>query len=241
MSPQMSPITFARIAGALYITIAVAGAFSIGYLPSVIIAPGDAAATVDNLLNNQGLFRLGILADVIVLLAEIALTAMLYVMFRSVSRTLSLVAAFARLAMILVMGTNLQLNLVPLLLLTGGGTADAFATQQAQAIVLLVFEIQALGVYVWGIFFSLHLFALGILMIRSGFFPRVLGAMIQVGSFAYLLDALTQITGTGGTVVSAIVIGLLVIVTVAELTFAFWLLIRGPNISSWNKLNPIAA
>ena len=241
MSPQMSPITFARIAGALYITIAVAGAFSIGYLPSVIIAPGDAAATVDNLLNNQGLFRLGILADVIVLLAEIALTAMLYVMFRSVSRTLSLVAAFARLAMILVMGTNLQLNLVPLLLLTGGGTADAFATQQAQAIVLLVFEIQALGVYVWGIFFSLHLFALGILMIRSGFFPRALGAMILFGSFAYLLEGLTKITDTGGPVASVLVVGLLVIVTLAELTFAFWLLIRGPNISAWNKLNPIAA
>ena len=241
MLPQMSPITFARIAGALYLTIAVAGSFSIGYLPSVIIAPGDAAATAEHLLNTQSLFRLGILADVIVLLAEIALTAMLYVMFRSVSRTLSLVAAFARLGMIVVMGINLLINLVPLLLLTGGGTAVAIAPQQAQATISLIFEIHALGVYVWGIFFSLHLFALGVLMVRSGFFPRVLGAMILFGSFAYLLDALTQITGTGGTVVSAIVIGLLAIVTVAELTFAFWLLIRGPNISAWNKLNPIAA
>lgn len=240
MSPDFSPISFARVAGSLYLLIAVAGGFSIGYVPTVINVAGDAAATAENLLNNPGLFRLSVLADVILILAEIVLTAMLYVLFRPVDHTLSLVAAFARLAMIVVIGVNLLINLVPLLLLSSGGMT-AFDQQQVQTVALLVFDIHALGVYVWGILFSLHLFVIGILIIRSGIFPHVLGWMILVGSFGYLLEGVSKITGTGSAALSAMVIGLLTIVTIAELSFAFWLLIRGLNVSAWKNLTPIAA
>jgi hypothetical protein len=46
-------------------------------------------------------------SDSLVFLIEIVLCVLLYVLLRPVSRTLSLVAAFARLAMTVVMGVNL--------------------------------------------------------------------------------------------------------------------------------------
>lgn len=75
----------ARLAGILYLLIAVLAPFSILYIPSMLIVPGDAATTASNILASEGLFRLGIVADSVVVLLEIALIAVLYVLLRPVS------------------------------------------------------------------------------------------------------------------------------------------------------------
>ena len=103
----------ARIAGALYLTIAVCGGFSIGYVPSQIVMAGDVSSTAANLIDQLGLFRLGVLADSAVILLEIAITVILYQMFRTTSPRLSLIAMVSRLGMIVVMGINLLLWVMP--------------------------------------------------------------------------------------------------------------------------------
>ena len=85
----MATQSYARTAGLLYLIIAVFGAFAIGYVPSIIIETGDAATTANNLLANKALFNMGIFGDIVVLLVEVVLTAMLYVLFKPVSHTLS--------------------------------------------------------------------------------------------------------------------------------------------------------
>ena len=87
----------ARIAGALYLIIAVCGGFSIGYVPSQIVMAGDASSTAANLIDQLGLFRLGVIADSAVILLEIAITVILYQMFRTTSPRLSLIAMVSRL------------------------------------------------------------------------------------------------------------------------------------------------
>src|SRR5215210_3242521 len=93
----------ARLAGVLYLLIAVLAPFSILYIPSMLIVPGDAATTASNILASDGLFRLGIVGDSVVILLEIALIAVLYVLLRPVNKMLALVVTFARLAMTIVM------------------------------------------------------------------------------------------------------------------------------------------
>jgi len=61
----------ARVAGILYLLIAVFAPFSMVYVPSMLIVPGDAATTASNVLASEGLFRLGIASDSIVFLIEI--------------------------------------------------------------------------------------------------------------------------------------------------------------------------
>jgi Domain of unknown function (DUF4386) len=226
-SPSISTQSYARTAGFLYLLIAVAGGFSIGYVPSVIIQTGDAAATATNLAANIGLFRLGLLGDIVVLLAEVVLTAMLYVMFRPVSPTLSLVAAWSRLAMVMVMAVNLVINAMPMLLLNGSAVAGPGEAGQLQAIAMLFFDAHQVGIYVWQLFFAMHLLALGYMIVRSSLFPRLLGWMMMVGSFGYLIQGLAEITDSQNASLSVLYIALLVVVTVGELAFALWLLIRG--------------
>ncbi|MFT6045616.1 MAG: hypothetical protein ACI9WC_001317 [Arenicella sp.] len=228
---QTSPITYARIAGLLYLIIALFGGFSIGYVPSVVFESGDAVATAANISNHQGLYRLGIFSDIVVLLAEVVLTAILYILFKPVNQTLSLVAAFARLSMVVVMAINSLIYLMPMALLNETVSLDAFGAGQKQEIALMLLEAHQYGIYIWGILFGLHLSALGYLVIRSGYVPKILGWAMMVGSLGYLLEGLAGVTFTSNELFSMVVIGLLVVVTIGELSFAFWLLFKGITVT----------
>ena len=214
----------ARIAGALYLTIAVCGGFSIGYVPSQIIVAGDAATTAANLMDQLGLFRLGVLADSAVILLEIAITVILYQMFRTTSPRLALIAMVSRLGMIVVMGINLLLWVMPYVLLTG---SMRLSPTDGQAFAQIFFEAHALGILVWQLFFGAHLLALGWIILRSRLVPHLLGCGLFIGAFGYLIQGLVELTFTDVAALDVTIIGLLTIVTLSELGFGFWLLVRG--------------
>lgn len=230
MTLALAPKTYARTAGALYLIIAVFGAFAIAYVPSVIVVAGDGAATAANLLANQGLFGMGVFADVVVMLTEIVLSVMLFVLFKPVSPTLSLIAMVSRLTMVVVMAVNLLIHIMPLALLRGAG-----ATAEVQATALMFFEAHAYGIYVWDMFFGSHLAALGYLIFKSGYFPKLLGVAVMIGSLGYFLEGLRHVAFLDSAVLGTAVVGLLVVATLSELAFAFWLLFKGLNVSAWTK------
>lgn len=216
--------TDARNAGVLYLSIAVCGGFSIGYVPSQIVAAGDAARTAANLMDQLGLFRLGVLADSAVILLEIAITTVLYQMFHSVSPRLALIAMLSRMGMILVMGINVLLWVMPYVLLSGQvGIAPAEADSWAQ----VFFAAHALGVFVWQLFFGAHLLALGWIILRSRLVPQWLGWGLFIGAFGYLIQGLVELTFIDVAVLDYTIIGLLVVVTISELGFGVWLVVHG--------------
>ena len=126
MTADRSPRAMARLAGLRYLLIAVCSGFSFGYVRTTIIVPGDATATVSKLMASEWLFRLGIVGDAVVFLSEIVLIAILYTLLKPVSKTLSLAAAFARLAMVVMQGMNLLNYCFVLLLLSGAGYLTVF-------------------------------------------------------------------------------------------------------------------
>ena len=87
------------MAGVLYLLIAVLSIPVHFVIPAQLIVAGDAAATASKIMASAGLFRMGIGAELLLLLSEIVLTVLLYVLLKPVSKTLSLVAAVSRLAM----------------------------------------------------------------------------------------------------------------------------------------------
>ena len=221
------PKSYFRTAGALYLAIAACGIFSIGYVPSVIIESGDAAATASNLAEHGLLSKLGLLADIILIWIEVVLTSMLFVMFNPINRTLSTVAMMARAGMIIVMGVNLIFSVMPMVLHLKPELLAGFETPQIQSVAMMLNQMHDLGVYAWQIFFGLHLVALGLLVIKSGIFPSLLGWMMLVGSQGYLLQAVQKFLFIDNVPFGFLIIGLLAIVTIGELSFAFYLLIRG--------------
>jgi hypothetical protein len=214
----------ARNAGALYLMIAICGGVSIGYVPSQIAVAGDATASAANLMDNLGLFRLGVLADSAVILLEIAITVILYQMFHAVSPRLALIAMLSRLGMIVVMGFNLLLWVMPYVLLFQPMGVEAPNTE---AFAQVFFEAHAFGIFVWQLFFGAHLLALGWIILRSQLVPHLLGWGLFIGAFGYLIQGLVELTFTDVAALDISIIGLLVIVTLSELGFGIWLLVRG--------------
>ncbi len=76
----------ARIAGAIYASMVVTGPFSLIYVPNKLIVRGDAAATADNILAHETMFRLSILADLVGQVIFICLAIALYRLLSSVNK-----------------------------------------------------------------------------------------------------------------------------------------------------------
>ena len=217
----------ARTAGALYLAIAVCGGFSIGFVPMQIVA-ADASTSSANLLANQGLFKLGIVAGSLVILLELALAAILYQMFRHVGPKMAMAALISRAGMITVMGINILLWVMPYILLTRDTGWD---TAQRHALVQMFFDAHATGVFVWQLFFGAHLLALGWLTMKSDVVPQILGRGLFIGAFGYLLQGIVELTFTNVAALDYTYVALLVIVTISEIGFGLWLLIRGGRTS----------
>src|SRR6059058_4039709 len=77
----------ARIAGAIYLTMVFTAPFSLLYVPGKLIVRGNAAATADNILAHETMFRLSIFGDLIGHIIFICLAVALYRLLGSVNKT----------------------------------------------------------------------------------------------------------------------------------------------------------
>src|SRR6267378_3582466 len=80
----------ARIAGAIYLSLVLVAPFSMLYVPGKLIVRGNAAATADNILAHETMFRLSIFGDLIGHVIFICLAIALYRLLSSVNKTWAL-------------------------------------------------------------------------------------------------------------------------------------------------------
>jgi hypothetical protein len=230
---ETSPIVYARLAGFLVILTVFLGPFSQLYVPSTLIVPGDAAATADHIRASGWVLRLGIVSDSLIFLIEIVVTVLLYVLLRPVSRVLSLVLAFARLATAIIQGINLLPYFIALLLLSGAGYLTVFEPAQSDALALLFLNAHQYVVYIWEIFLGLHLLVLSYLVFKSGYFPRILGVLLVLPALGYLIHGYGSFLFPNYEEIFAGVVG--VSAVIGELPFFLWLLIKGVNVQRYNE------
>jgi hypothetical protein len=226
--------TYSKIAGLLYLIIAIIGGFSIGYMPSEIVAEGNAVLTFQNLLDHQELFRLGIAGDIAVMVLEILLTAMLYQLFKSTSIKGMTIATYSRLAMAIIMGMNLINYMIPAIIMTQPEYLSSFGAAQLESLTLLFFKAHKYGELAWQIFFAVHLFTLGLVIRKSVKTPKWMGVLMLLGGIGYAGDSFIQFTLMNSEMLYILFSSLLVLAVIAEFWFAFWLLIKGMKHSATN-------
>src|SRR5437016_152815 len=95
----ISPSKAARIAGLLYLVAMATGLFAEFYVhfPTSLIVSGDAAKTAGNILANERLYRIGIANNIITFAIDVVLIWALFVLLRTINRSLALLAVFFRL------------------------------------------------------------------------------------------------------------------------------------------------
>ena len=220
---------YARLAGVFYLTIAMAGGVSIAYVPAQIFVIGDPLQSLNNITTQRGLFYLGLLGDTVMMVCEVMLTAMLFFMFRAVNPTLALAAALARFAMVGVMAAMLFFHAATLALAEPTGALATLGDAHRAGLAALSIGMHDAGVGIWQIFFALHLLILGWLVLCSGQYPAVLGVAMMLGAWGYVFDTVHVHVMPGAQWMEYPKIGLLIVVTLAEIGFALWLILRGPR------------
>ncbi len=221
--------SYARFAGALYLSVAFIGPFSILYVPSQINVAGDAAATMANLVTHRGLYMAGLAGDAAIMLIELALAVMLYFMFKPVNATGAAIAGLSRFMETAVMAVMLLLSAAALGFADPASAPMGFDEAQRAGMTGMMLHLHDAGVWVWQVFFALHLAVLGQLIVRSGLYPRLIGWAMSLGGIGYLLDSLHKFALPEADLLGMITGVFLAVVSLAEISFALWLLIRGPR------------
>ncbi|MEZ4865560.1 MAG: DUF4386 domain-containing protein [Caldilineaceae bacterium] len=217
----------ARVAGVLYLVITVAAIVAHFYVPDKLIVPGDAATTASNIMASEGLFRTAIGSELVVLLSEVVLSVILYRLFSAVNQTVALFAAVSRLTMTTIHGINLLNYFFVLVLLRGADTFAALGTEQVHALVALFLEAHHYGFTIGIAFLTIHVFALGYLIVKSGYVPRVLGILFIGAGFGYLIDSFALLLTTTYTTTPVFIA---LPIALAEIAFPLWLLVMGVNV-----------
>jgi hypothetical protein len=213
-------LRYARIAGLLYLIIIVCGISSELFVRTALVVPDDAAATAANILAAPGLFRAGFGLDSLMLFSDVAVALLLYFLLASVSRPLAATAAAFRLIQAAVLAANLLLYYGAIMVLEGSG----FETASRHDLAALLLQMHTHGYDLGLLFFAFSNFILGYLVVRSGYFPTLLGYGLGAAALVYLVGSFIRFLIPGMT---AMVEPLYFIPFVAELAFALWLVIKG--------------
>jgi hypothetical protein len=208
----------ARIAGLLYLIVAVCGGFSELYVRAGVKVAGDAAATADNIAASATLFRIGALTDLVNIVCFLVLALVLYGLLKPVgARAAQAMLAFNAVS-VAVMTANMVNHLAAL----------KAATSQDDALAMLFLDLHATGYLVAGTFFGLWLLPLGYLLVSSGSAPRRLGVLVMVGAFGYVADLVTRVLfPTVGETLGPV---LVLPSALAEVSLILWLLVKGLDV-----------
>jgi hypothetical protein len=208
---SMSPRQAAIWAGASLLLMAALAGFAYGYMLQGL-DPAHMPA-------REGLFRLGLLAWLMIAVLDMLAAWALYEYFRETHRPFSLLAAWLRLLYTALLGAALA-QLAAVLPAMAAGLDTAYLSAQLGA-----FE------QTWGlglIIFGLHLLVLGGLARRSPAVPGWLAWLLLAAGLSYLLAHTGKLLLPAYETETALLEQVLALPTAAgELALAGWLLVKG--------------
>ncbi len=209
---------FAIRAGVSLLLMAVAAGFSFGHAHSQIVVLGDTNTTLQNLLMSKGLFQAEILGWCLILVLDVIAAWALYHFFKSVNKSISTLTASIRIIYSIILGMAIAqlMNIYNMLTETNQVTAQ-IVMEHFQS-----FEnIWTLGLIVFGF----HLIGLGYLALKSKL--RFWGILLIIAGLSYSLVCILKQFQSLESLATNLEMILRIPMTVGELGFAVWLLVRG--------------
>lgn len=223
-----SPRLKARLAGTLYVIVIAAGSFSLSARTGAVVH-GDAVATAHGVMAAEGMYRLGIAADLIANAAYIGVAALLYRLLKPVNRNLSLLAALFCVVALAVSAANLVNAIAPLTYLGGG--LSGLTQAQTQALAFAAIRLQGQGYNIATMFFGFYCFSIGCLVMGATFMPRVVGALMAIAGLSWLSDSFATLLAPESTAYLAPVF--LGVAAVGEVSLTVWLVLAGVKADKW--------
>ena len=228
MEPNSTEEKMAKLAGFLFLFLTVGSTFHHSTIDLNLIVSGNTDEIIRFIKENEFLFRIGIVVDIMLFISVLLLSLLLYTILKTINRHLAL---FALLCLLVQTALTLTLELssfIGLLIVNGKGYLSVFEPTQLEALLALSMELRAAGLQLILPFFAIGYTVFIYLFLKSGYLPKWL-AIFGIFSFALMLITIItkmlfpQLTGMAGLIPSLMVM-------IFQLIIGFWLLLKGISI-----------
>jgi hypothetical protein len=231
----------ARIAGVFYLFVAIFGGFSQGVAPVLLYVAGDAAATAGNVIANPGLVPVTVVAHLTNAVFFVLTAVALYLLLGHVHRHVARLMVIAVVLAAGIISVSAVFAFAASRVAADVTYVAAFGGAGANALVLLLLQMEHYGILAAQVFFGLWLAPLGYLAYRSGLFPKGLGVVLVAATVSYLVDVLVAFLAP------EIATQAHPFLTIAPLIAEIWMLgyllvkdVRSPRIGDRGIVTPVA-
>lgn len=183
-------------------------------LRTSLLIESDAEATVKSIIEKSSTLRLSIFSYIVVIILDVLVAWALYVYFKPINSSLSLLAAWFRLIYATLFFVAI-FNLINVVQLTSN-SEKIVQTQVTHC--LQAFTTQ------WNVsfvFFGIHLGLLGLLAIKTKQINNIFGILLLAAGFGYSMD------GLGKVLIPDYSLSLIKFTFIGEVLLMLWLFIKG--------------
>ncbi|AQX13415.1 hypothetical protein BAX94_07500 [Elizabethkingia meningoseptica] len=187
MKPDFNKST-ARLAGVFYLIVILTGFFSLAYIPGKLFFWDNPQKTFNEITNHEFLFRLSIVSSAICYSAFLMLPLILYKLLHHLHDNYAKVMVALAVVSVPISLINLLNKFSVLSLISHDNYSNIYSAQELNSQVMFYLNQYDSGILITMIFWGLWLFPFGYLVYKSGVIPKLLGVLLMLGCFGYLIN-----------------------------------------------------
>lgn len=226
INEQLMNVKQIRVIGLFYLLVIILAGFSQGYVRGSIFVSGDALETGSRILENNSLFRIGIVTDLMAFIIDAVISVLLYQLFKPFNKSMAMVMASLRLlAHPAIASMNLINHYLAYKVLHADTFMSTFNPEQLESLSTLFLDAHSYGYMIAGAFFGVHCLLLGLLIYKSSIFPKIFGGFMIGAAAGYLLETFGNFSVPGYEQSTALIVG--IFAALGEVSLTFYMLIKG--------------
>ena len=175
----------AKFAGFMFLFSLIGPLLNWAFVLSRFVVSGNAIATGKNIMANEFLFRLGVMAELIMAVGLIVLSVALYSILKTVNRNLALLALLLKSVEASLVAAIVLVTITPLQVLNGDAYLSILTPEELQASVGFVLNQHTALYAIPMVFLGLDMMIFSYLFFKSKYIPRIL-ASFGILSFALI-------------------------------------------------------
>lgn len=219
----------AVVSGLAIVIMAIAAVVANDVTIRSLIIENNATETLTNILASKTKFNIGVFSWLIVLICDLIVAWGLYVFFYTVSKNLSLLAAWFRLAYVAMLAVSI-LNLIyaHVIILPIESSAVEDSGQLAKSLMLYLDAFDAM----WAvslIVFGFHIFLIGYLALKSDYIPNIFGILLLIAFLGYTIPKISNLLFPEYKDIMRNIEAIFLIPMLSEVALGIWLLVIGFN------------
>lgn len=215
----------ARFAGLIFLILVVSGVFAEFFVRQKLYVLDDPIATTQNIIENQWLFRVGFVSDLVMSTMFFVYGYVLFLIFKPVNKNVSLFLLLCAVISVAMFCQNSLNQFSALELLINTDYSGAFKPEQLQVLSMFFQNIHTKGYAVNQIFYGLYLLPLGYMIIKSGLVPKIIGIFLVLGFVGDMIEVFVYFLFPNAE--SVLLSNITLPADIGEFSLCLWFLIKG--------------